>query len=310
MILTVTLNPAVDRIILLDELKLGSLNRVKEVHDLAGGKGINVAEVLTKLGEDVIALGIVGGNNGRFINGILEKNKVRADFIWSEYNSRQNLKIKETEVNRETEINETGIIDPEDLQSFTVKLKKYLKKNKILILSGSLPDGVTDNIYAELIKIAAENDSKVILDSSGDPFSEGIEAKPYLVKPNLEELENLTGKKIKTNHDLIEASDYLINKGIKIIMVSLGAKGSYIASEKEIYRFYTPSVKVGQTTVGAGDTMVAALAKKLNEEAVLKEMGIFSSAIATAYVKTGKVSAINEEIIRKITEKIKVEKLR
>ncbi len=310
MILTVTLNPAMDRIIIIDELKLGSLNRVKVVHDLAGGKGINVAEVLTKLDEESIALGIVGGSNGRLIKSILEKNKVRADFIWSEHNTRQNLKIKEKNKNRETEINENGEIDQEDLELFKDNLKKYLKKNKVLILSGSLPDGAVENTYAELIKIANDNKSKVIFDSSGRPFSAGIKEKPYLIKPNLEELENLTGNKIKKNSDLLEASKYIFNQGVKVIMVSLGSNGSYIASEEEAYRFYTPAVKVKQTTVGAGDTMVAGLAKKISEKVDLKEMGIYSSALATAFVEKGKISEINKKNIEDIINKIKVEKLK
>ncbi|RCW41684.1 MULTISPECIES: 1-phosphofructokinase family hexose kinase [unclassified Halanaerobium] len=310
MILTVTLNPAMDRVIIIDELKLGSLNRVKEVHDLAGGKGINVAEVLTKLEEESIALGIVGGNNGSLINSILEKNRVRADFIWSEHNTRQNLKIKEKNKNRETEINENGQIDPEDLESFKNNLKKYLKKNKVLILSGSLPDGADENTYAELIKIANDNNSKVIFDSSGRPLAAGIKEKPYLIKPNLEELKNLTGSEIENNIDLLEASKYILNKGIKIIMVSLGSNGSYIASEEEAYRFYTPAVKVEQTTIGAGDTMVAGLAKKIREEVSLKDMGIYSSALATTFVEKGKISEISEKNIEDTISKIKVEKLK
>lgn len=142
MILTVTLNPALDKIIILDNLKIGKLNRVKETTALAGGKGINVSAVLTKLNIKNKALGIVGGNNGRIITSMLEKRGVISDFVRSEFETRQNLKIKEKVTNRETEINESGRVSSNDINNFIISYEKEIKKNKTLVLSGSLPTGV------------------------------------------------------------------------------------------------------------------------------------------------------------------------
>lgn len=309
MILTVTLNPALDKIIILDCLKLGKLNRVKETNNLAGGKGINVSEVLTELNIGNKALGIIGGNNGKKINSILEKKKVKSDFIWSEFETRQNFKIKEKNTNQETEINENGKVSKKDIKDFLISFDRIIEKNKTVVLSGSLPAGVEKNIYAKLIDKAKGKDAKVILDSSGDEFKLALKKSPYLVKPNLEEIENLLGTKINNNNDLKKGANYLLNQGVSIVMISLGDKGAFIASDKEAYRIYTPQVKISQTTVGAGDTMVAGLAAEIDKNESLKNTGIFAAALATAFVESGSISKIDEILIEKIKNSIKVEKI-
>lgn len=309
MILTVTLNPALDKIIILENLKLGKLNRIQETTVLAGGKGINVSEVLTELKIENKAIGIVGGNNGRTITSMLENKEVRADFIWSDFETRQNLKIKEKNINRETEINEGGKVSKENIEDFIASFEKEVKKNKTFVLSGSLPAGVGKNIYAELIEKAKEKDAKVILDSSGEEFKLALKKAPYLVKPNLEEIENLLGRKIHNNDDLKKGARYLLDQGVNIVMISLGAKGAFIASEAEGYRIYTPQVKVSQTTVGAGDTMVAGLAAEIDKNESLKDTGVFAAALATAFVESGSISKIDDELIERIKNSIKIEKV-
>jgi 1-phosphofructokinase len=309
MILTVTLNPALDKIIILDNLKVGKLNRVKETTVLAGGKGINVSEVLTELKVENKALGIVGGNNGRTITSMLENRGVNSDFIWSDFETRQNLKIKEKETNRETEINEAGRVSEENVNDFIALFEKSVKKNKTFVLSGSLPAGVDKDIYAVLIEKAKEKEARVILDSSGEEFKLALKKAPYLVKPNLEELENLLGRKIHSNDDLKKGAKYLLDQGVSVVMISLGEKGAFIASESEGYRIYTPQVKVSQTTVGAGDTMVAGLAAEIDNDQGLKETGIFAAALATAFVESGSISKIDDQLIERIKNSTKVEKI-
>ncbi|MFN2340173.1 MAG: 1-phosphofructokinase [Halanaerobium sp.] len=309
MILTVTLNPALDKIIILENLKLGKLNRIQETTVLAGGKGINVSEVLTELNIENKALGILGGNNGRTITSMLESKEVKADFIWSDFETRQNLKIKEKNTNRETEINEAGKVRQKNIVDFIATFEKAINKDKTFVLSGSLPKGVEKNIYAELIEKAKEKEAKVILDSSGEEFKLALKKAPYLVKPNLEEIENLLGSKINSNEDLKKGAKYLIDQGVKVVMISLGAKGAFIASKEEGYRIYTPQVKVSQTTVGAGDTMVAGLAAEIDKNESLKNTGIYAAALATAFVEAGSISKIDEELIKRIKNSIKVEKV-
>lgn len=309
MILTVTLNPALDKIIFLDNLKVGKLNRVKETKVLAGGKGINVSEVLTELKIENKAIGIVGGNNGRTITSMLENRGVRSDFIWSDFETRQNLKIKEKETNKETEINESGRVSKDNISDFITLFEKSIKKNKTLVLSGSLPSGVDKDIYALLIEKAKEKEVRVILDSSGEEFKLSLKNAPYLVKPNLEEIENLLGRKIQSKDDLKNGAEYLLDQGVSVVMISLGAKGAFIASKSEAYRIYTPHVKVSQTTIGAGDTMVAGLAAEIDKKQSLKDSGVFATALATAFVESGSISEIDDQLLERIKNSIKVEKV-
>jgi fructose-1-phosphate kinase PfkB-like protein len=130
-----------------------------------------------------------------------------------------------------------------------------------------------------------------------------------LVKPNLEEIENLLGRKINSNDDLKKGAKYLLNQGISVVMISLGDKGAFIASEEEGYRIYTPQVKVSQTTVGAGDTMVAGLAAEIDKNESLKNTGIFAASLATAFVESGFISKIDENLIERIKNSIKVKKI-
>jgi 1-phosphofructokinase len=156
---------------------------------------------------------------------------------------------------------------------------------------------------------AKEKEAKVILDSSGEEFKLALKKSPYLVKPNLEEIENLLGRKINNKCDLKNGAEYLLKQGVEIVMISLGAKGAFIASEAEGYRIYTPQVKVSQTTVGAGDTMVAGLAAEIDKNESLKETGVFAAALATAFVESGSISKIDEKLIERIKNSIKVEKV-
>ncbi|MFW5979717.1 MAG: PfkB family carbohydrate kinase, partial [Halanaerobium sp.] len=160
-----------------------------------------------------------------------------------------------------------------------------------------------------LIEKAKQENVKVILDSSGKEFKLALKKSPYLVKPNLEEIENLLGRKITNNHDLIKGAKYLLNQGVNIVMISLGSKGAFIASKKEGYRIYTPQVKVSQTTVGAGDTMVAGLAAEIDINKNLKETGVFAAALATAFVECGSIVEIDDQLIERIKNSTKVEQL-
>ncbi|MGM0548953.1 MAG: 1-phosphofructokinase family hexose kinase [Bacillota bacterium] len=309
MILTVTLNPALDKVIILEKLKQGKLNRVSKTSILAGGKGINVSEVLTKLKIKNKALAIIGGDNGKKIASILTNNRIDSDLIWSKFETRQNLKIKERKTNQETEINEKGKVSRKDIADFKFAFNKAITKNKIVVLSGSLPNKVDKNIYAELIDKAKEKDTKVILDSSGKEFKLALKKAPYLVKPNLEEIENLLGKKIKNNQDLKKGAEYLLAQGVNIVMISLGAEGAFIASAAEAYRISTPQVKISQTTVGAGDTMVGGLAAQIDKAQNLKATGKFATALATAFVQSGSINKIDKALIEKMENMIQIEKI-
>ncbi|MDI3548489.1 MAG: 1-phosphofructokinase [Halanaerobiales bacterium] len=309
MIITVTLNPAIDKTLKVDKLKPGELNRVREVDIIAGGKGINVARVVHQLGEPVVAMGFLGGDTGQQIDRFLEKEGLARNFTWTEYPTRVNMKILEND-DRETEVNEPGQVLPQDFQVLKNSLKVQLKEASLLVLSGSLPQGVPEDAYNQLMKLANQNNVSVILDTAGKSLKLGLREKPYLIKPNLHEVELLIDKRIDSTAGIYNAVDYFIGKGVRIIVISMGSQGAVFADRDELIWVKVPEVEVSQTTVGAGDSMVAGLAIKLLRKSSLEEMARFATALATTYVKTGRRDKIELAGIKEIESQLTLEYLK
>lgn len=309
MIITVTLNPAIDKTLKVDKLKPGELNRVREVDIIAGGKGINVARVVHQLGEAVVAMGFIGGDTGKQIDRFLEKEGLARNFTWTEYPTRVNMKILEND-DRETEVNEPGRVLPQDFQVLKNSLKVQLKEASLLVLSGSLPQGVPEDAYNQLMKLANQNKVSVILDTAGKSLKLGLREKPFLIKPNLHEVELLMDKRIDSTAGIYNAVDYFIGKGVRIIVISMGSQGAVFADGDELIWVKVPEVEVSQTTVGAGDSLVAGLAIKLLRKSSLEEMARFATALATTYVKTGRRDKIELAGIKEIESQLTLEYLK
>ncbi|MGV9199786.1 MAG: 1-phosphofructokinase family hexose kinase, partial [Promethearchaeia archaeon] len=193
MIYTVTLNPAVDRTIELDHIKLGGLNRVKSTRLDASGKGINVSRVIHSLGGESIALGFLGGKNGLFIYEKIQELGIREAFIRIQNSTRMNIKVLENETKQVTEFNEKGpVIKDNEINELKRLLKENVKNEDFIIFSGSVPKNIPDSIYRELIQLLPR-EVKTILDSDGPLLKEGIKASPFLIKTNLGEFCRLTG---------------------------------------------------------------------------------------------------------------------
>jgi len=310
LIITVTLNPAIDKTVKLSRLKVGELNRVEEVDIIAGGKGINVARIAHQLGEPVIAMGFLGGDTGNQIDRFLEKEGLVRNFTWTESSTRVNMKILERDPERETEINEPGEVSASDLAVLKNSLEVELGKADILVLSGSIPRGIPDDTYNQLLKLACKYRVRTILDTAGDPLKLALKEKPFLIKPNLHETELLLNKEINDISDIYQAVDYFINQGIQIVVISMGKQGAIFADRDNCFRVKTPQVEISHTTVGAGDTMVAALAVELMKDKSLEELARYSTSVATAYVSMGRRERLKSEKIREIMKKIELERIK
>ena len=170
MIITVTMNPAIDKTVEIDTLKPGGLNRIRKVEYDAGGKGINVSKTIHELGGESIATGFLGGNAGRTIENVLDARKIRHDFIWVDGETRTNTKVFE-ENGAVTELNEPGpAISEDQMQEFMKKLEGYAGEDTLIVLSGSIPGGVGKDIYARIIRMAHEKGSQVLMDADGEAF--------------------------------------------------------------------------------------------------------------------------------------------
>lgn len=285
MIKTVTLNPAVDKTVEIKDFRVGEVNRITSVRLDPGGKGINVAKTIKALGGSSVATGFLAGRNGQYIKENLDLMEVANDFLFVEGETRTNLKVVDHFRSTNTDINEPGLIEvmEADLKKLEGKLFSDLTEGDLLVLSGSIPSGVPTGIYREWAERAGTLGIKVLLDADGENFAEGIKAKPYLVKPNLEELEDLLGKKLSTIDEIVDAGRSMLDLGIATVIISLGAEGAvYFHGEQAIY---TKGIKVDvKSTVGAGDAMVAALAFAIANETSFENAAILSAAAGTANV--------------------------
>ncbi|SHE36012.1 1-phosphofructokinase [Clostridium fallax] len=273
MIGVITLNPSVDRRYLIDNLKEGTAYRCEDYSFTAGGKGLNVARVINQLGEKVKCLGFLGGFSGKFIKSKLDSLNIENDFSFIKEETRTCLSLLSKDGNQ-TEILEKGpTISLDEIKDFKEKYIKLLDQVDVIVASGSLPQGLNKDFYKELITLANNKHIKFILDTSGSSLIEGIKAKPFLIKPNQDELSAITRKPINNIDEIIAASSHLINLGAKNIAVSLGKDGMIFISGEKIYKVSVPKIQA-VNAVGSGDSTVAGfsfgISKKYNIFDVLR----------------------------------------
>ena len=298
-ILTVTLNPCIDRTISFEHFKSGSLNRALSERTDVGGKGINVSKVLRAMGYPALATGIAFGETGKSILSRLDEMGIANNFIFSDNgNSRTNLKLLDTSTGDVTEIGGvSGEVIPALLDSFIEKYVTLLKDAELVVLSGSAPKGMPSDIYATLTQIAKERGIKVILDADGELLKNGIEAVPYMIKPNIYELSRLFGRNIEKN-ELSAVTRKLLDMGISIVAISMGKDGSVFADKDNFLRLSALKVE-GGCAIGAGDSMVAAAAFGIANGFELQKLARYASAAgsATASKKGSEVCTMDEILL-------------
>ena len=225
MILTVTLNPAVDKTYTAGELITGNVNRMRTAMSFPGGKGINVARVLRQYGQRVCATGFLGGYAGDFIEDSLLDKQVECQFIRVEGETRSNMNIL-ADNGYVTEILEPGpLVEEEQLEQFLALYETLIEECEIVVISGSIGRGIPEDIYKTLIGKARFKGLRTMLDASGESLRAGMEAKPYFVKPNQKELEYIVGHKLVNREDVIEAALKVHAGGIAHVVVSMGKNG-------------------------------------------------------------------------------------
>ena len=286
MIITVTLNPALDKTIEIDEFKIDTVNRITATRVDAGGKGINVSKVIRELKHKSTALGFLGGSSGNQIKNYLDDLNIINDFLPISGESRTNTKIFDKINNTHTDINESGpSLGQEDIIKIKEKIMEYCKVDSIVVLSGSVPRGVSPSVYAEIITQVKNKCGKVILDAEGQLLMEGIKAGPYMVKPNIDELEKAFGSSINNEAQVIETAKKILEYGVKYVVISLGSEGSMFISSDSVAKVKGIKVEV-KSTVGAGDSMVAALAVATAQDYCFEDAIKLACATSTANVMT------------------------
>lgn len=253
MILTVTLNAAIDVTYRVESLILHSSNRVRDMHQHAGGKGINVARVLHALGHDVTVTGLAGGHTGEQIHADLAASGLRDALVAVAGDSRRTVAI--VDGTDATLLNEPGAaVTLDEWIHFVARFRKQVMKSRVVVLAGSLPPGMPEGAYAVLCEAAHAGGVPVLLDSSGSPLQAGLAGHPDVIKPNGVELADLT-----PTDDVIAAAEALRARGAGAVVVSLGAEGVVAVAREGCWRARPPQPVRGNST-GAGDALVAALA--------------------------------------------------
>ncbi|HEX2953412.1 MAG TPA: 1-phosphofructokinase [Bacillota bacterium] len=258
MICTVTLNTAVDRTIVLDRMEIGVTNRVRESRIDPGGKGTDVSRVIVELGGETKALGFVAGESGHYLHQVLTHTYlVQTDFIWLEkQQTRTNTIIVDLESNQQTMLNEAGpIVDEISLNLMREKIRVQAKHCQYVVFAGSLPKGIPVDFYKEMIREVREAGAHPILDTDGDPLRLGLEAVPYLIKPNQEEISRLLGREIKSRDEIVQAVKELHAQGIQYVLVSMGGDGMIATDGKECFHVRPPKIDL-KSPVGCGDSVI------------------------------------------------------
>ena len=307
MITTVTLNPAIDTRYFIEDFKEGRLFRAEKTIKSPGGKGLNVTKVLRQMGADVVATGIIGGKNGEWIQENLKKMDIKEEFYVSSAETRVCIAVLAK--HSETEILESGEeLTDSDLRAFEKKFMELVEKSDVITMSGSLPKGMEAGYYQKLVELINRKGKKVILDTSGKSLLEGVKGKPYLIKPNFDELEYVLGESIDGRDKIKKAVEKLKNLGAQNVLVSLGGEGAIYFGE-EILKITIPKIKI-HNTVGSGDSSVAGFAKGLDDGLELNEILKLSKACGMSNAQSMETGRVIPEDVKEFMENITVEVLK
>lgn len=308
MIMTVCLNPAIDKTYCTTQVNVGQVNRMRSVQNIAGGKGINVAKILNQFKIPTVALGVLGGYTGEFIEKTLLKIGLQCAFTKIEADTRCNMNVIGDD-GLVTELLEPGpqvsIWEKED---FLNTYQNLLPTVSCVVLSGSIAPGFPEDIYKHMIELAHKYQVKVVLDSSGQALEKGITAKPYLCKPNKKELENLIHKELINMEDIIEAAKGLVKTGIPYVSVSMGKDGLLLVGEDVVYHAVVSGIDA-VNTVGCGDSAVASFAMSIEKGEDMESMLKTATILSAANALTLESATIPMEELEKLETKLKLEKI-
>ncbi|WP_462420697.1 1-phosphofructokinase [Salinicoccus sp. Marseille-QA3877] len=300
MIYTVTFNPSVDYIMRVDQFKEGELNRTARTEKYPGGKGINVSRVLKELGANTTALGFTGGFTGDYIKSELDRRSILHDFIEVSGETRINVKLK---TSLESEINADGPkISDDKFKTLEEKLSR-LRPEDHVIFAGSVPGGHKD-AYKRLAGRLYENGIPFSIDSEGEKLTSTLPFEPYLVKPNLFELEQMSGKALKSVEEIRKAAESLLERGAQNVLVTLGGDGAMFVSAECAMKLTPPEGEL-VNSVGAGDSTVAGFISQHGKGVTEQVKYAVAAGSATAYNSD---LASRQDIIS-LLDKVKIEKI-
>ena len=309
MITTVTMNAALDKAYFLEkEIVNGTVMRVARCHTTVGGKGLNVARAISICGAKVQATGLVGGFNGQYLESLLDQDGIPHRFGHVAGETRSCINILDPGYGS-TEYLEPGFtVSPEEEQAFMKAFPDIIRESDVVTISGSLPGGVKKDIYAKMITIAKAMGKKVLLDSSGDTLKASLAAGPTLVKPNQDEIRQITEGEITSEKDLIRAGKKIHGMGISYVVISLGKEGALLICNEGVFKGHTPQVKA-VNAVGCGDSMLGAFAVAFEKGYTPGQALKYAIAVASGNAMSPDTGHFDYEQCEKLFEMVTVERL-
>lgn len=303
-VLTVTLNPAIDKLIEIKNSPASHGLKTQKISLSAGGKGLNVSRALKCFGLKSIATGLLGGASGEFIHRKLNKENLKNNFLFIACQTRTNLTVLDPTKNKISRVMERGpVVSQTEFNKFKRKFAALLSGCNAVVFSGSAPRGLPASCYRDLILLAKKKNVKTFLDTSGRPLQEGLRAKPFFIKPNLEEAQALLGRRLNSAGALKKAIKYFHHFGVEIVVISMGEKGG-VASNGKIILAATPPHLPCVNNVGCGDVLTAGFVWAITRGMNFNDAVSFAFAAATASMLSTVPGHIKKGFIKKAKPKI------
>jgi 1-phosphofructokinase family hexose kinase len=309
MIYTLTLNPAIDRELTVEKVEFDAvLSALKAQVDI-GGKGFNVSRLLKSMGMPSTALGFIGGRTGERLRHGLEALDIATDFVSISGETRTNISIVTDKHDHYIKVNEKGpMVDEPKQRELLDKVASLAGPGDWWVLAGSLPPGVPDSFYAEIINALNERKAISILDTTGESLRLGCDAKPYLVKPNAEETYKLTGLPVETTEQIVRAAKALLKMGTQNVVISMGKNGAFLQTTDESWLIHSPKIQE-KNPIGAGDSMVGGLVWGLSQGYSLKDALGWGAASGAASASLSGTDVGSRILIEELFAQVQYERL-
>ncbi|MFA7691934.1 MAG: 1-phosphofructokinase family hexose kinase [Candidatus Hydrogenedentales bacterium] len=307
MILTVTPNPCIDKTLFVEELRIGEKIRAPRYSCITGGKGCNVSRALKVMGGDTKAMLLVGGATGQHALQMLEEqDQVKTLPVWVAEQTRTITTVLEEGVHRQTAFFEPGprVTEAERLR-FLTAFETHAAQAALITFNGSAPDPALDLLYRDLLECAHALKVPVILDAYGAIFTHALEQVPFMIKPNLEELELFVGQRLDTRAKQWRAIDTLRQRGISWVVLSLGAEGALIAGEDGCFHAVPPAIQE-INAVGSGDALVAGFALGLTQNCSTEDTARLGIAMGTANAASWDICSFTKEAVEHLIPQIRL----
>ncbi|MFC7786826.1 1-phosphofructokinase [Rossellomorea sp. GCM10028870] len=303
-IATVTLNPAIDVRYTLSQFQIGGVNRVSSIEKTPGGKGLNVTRVLSGLGNQITCTGFLGGKNGEWIQNQLSHMNLHDHFVSIQGETRSCLAVLSK--GGQTEILEPGpVIGPDEIERFNRMFAYIMDTVDFVVVSGSLPRGIPNDFYKGLSEKANQKGVRMLLDTSGPALTDSMAGKPFLIKPNKDEFNDLIGRKTNSKSDMLQQAQSICQKGVPYVLLSLGGEGAFLVSENRVLFARIPNVNV-VNPVGSGDSMLAGFTHAYSHGYPIEEVLKWACACGMSNAMLEKTGSINPVHVKRFVKEIDV----